>query len=294
MSARLVAASDDSPASLQAARLLAGYEGDRSGLVIVALNVQARPLTLWPGPAVDPGKIDEALLREGEIRLEPAYRLLVQAGFAPERAVRLGIPAESIADEAMRRGATAIVMGTRGHGALRGFALGSVSLRVAHRAHVPVILVQPDSLFPAALGRSLRVLVSLDGSAHATRAVSCLLGWSDWLGGLEVDLAHIRSASTAWANFPSQERELLDRWGSREAEQATRDARALLYTARIDHRLHEAQGDVCEQIVQFAAQLGSELIVMGTRGLGAIHHALIGSNTLKVAHASPVPVVLVP
>ena len=43
-----------------------------------------------------------------------------------------------------------------------------------------------------------------------------------------------------------------------------------------------------------AGGLGSELIVMGTRGLGAVHHALIGSVALKVAHASAVPVILVP
>jgi nucleotide-binding universal stress UspA family protein len=39
--------------------------------------------------------------------------------------------------------------------------------------------------------------------------------------------------------------------------------------------------------------LSSELIVMGTRGLGAVHHALIGSVAMKVALASAVPVVLV-
>jgi nucleotide-binding universal stress UspA family protein len=187
---------DDSPASLQAARLLAGYKGDRRRLAVVALNVQSRPLTLWPGPAIDPGKVDEALLAEGKLRVEPACRLLTEAGLEPERAVRLGIPAESIAEEAMRRGATAILMGTRGHGILGGFALGSVALRVAHRAQAPVVLVKPDTVHPAALGQRVRALVPLDGSAHATRAVHHLLGWKDWLGEIDVDLVHIRSAPT--------------------------------------------------------------------------------------------------
>jgi nucleotide-binding universal stress UspA family protein len=89
------------------------------------------------------------------------------------------------------------------------------------------------------------------------------------------------------------DRELLDRWGTREGEQATRGARALLHTAGVGHRLHEAEGDPSAQIVRLAGVLGSELIVMGTRGLGAVHHALIGSTALKVAHASPVPVALV-
>ena len=64
--------------------------------------------------------------------------------------------------------------------------------------------------------------------------------------------------------------------------------------AGVPHEVEEAAGDVPGQIVRLAGVSGSELIVMGTRGLGAVHHALIGSVALKVALASPVPVVLVP
>jgi nucleotide-binding universal stress UspA family protein len=294
VTATIIAAMDDSPASLHAARLLAGYKGDRRRLAVVALNVQSRPLTLWPGPAIDPGKIDQALLAEGKLRIEAACKLLTEAGLEPERAVRLGIPAESIAEEATRRGAAAIVMGTRGHGVLGGFALGSVALRVTHRAQVPVLLVQPDTVHPAALGQSIRVLVPLDGSAHATRAVNHLLAWKDWLGDMEVDLVHIKSAPTVLDELLPTERNLLDQWGSQEAERATREARAMLYVAGMGHRLHETVGEPSVQIVRMAGGLGTELIVMGTRGLGAVHHALIGSVALKVAHASAVPVILVP
>lgn len=273
---------------------LAGYQGDRSRLAIVALNVQSRPFTLWPGPAIDPGAVDAALLREGELQLEPARALLAEAGFEPEAAVRLSIPAEAIAEEAARRSAAAIVMGTRGHGALDGFALGSVALRVAHRAQVPTLLVQPDMMLPRALGRSVRVLVPLDGSAHATRAVTQLLGWGEWLGEMQLDLVHIRPAPPLWDSLLPSDRGVLDRWDRRQSEQATRDARALLYLARLGYRLHEAVGEPSAQIVRLAGELGSDLIVMGTRGLGAVHHALVGSVALKVAHASPVPVALAP
>jgi nucleotide-binding universal stress UspA family protein len=294
MPATLIAAVDNSTASLQAARLLAGYQGDRDRIAIVALNVQSRPVTLWPGPAFDPGAVDAALLREGELQLRTACALLAEAGLAPEAAVRLSIPAEAIAEEAMRRAAAAIVMGTRGRGVLGGFALGSVALRVAHRAQAPTLLVQPDTLLPRALGRSVRVLVPLDGSAHATRAVSHLLGWGAWLGEMQLDLVHVRPARTMWDILPPADRDLLDQWGSKEGEQATREARALLYVARLGHTVHETAGEPSGAIVRLARDLGSDLIVMGTRGLGAVHHALIGSVALKVAHASPVPVMLVP
>ena len=242
MAATIIAAVDNSPASLQAARVLAGYRGERERLAVVALSVQARPLTLWPGPAIDPGKVDEALLAEGRRSLEPACKLLGTAGMAVEAQVRLGIPAESIADEAMRRGASMIVIGTRGEGALRGFALGSVALRVAHRAQTATMLVQPDTLLPSDLGRSLRVLVPLDGSSHAFRAVTFLLSSWEWLGQLQVDLGHVRPAPNVLEALLPAERAPLEQWGSLEAERTTREARAALHIAAIPYRLHEAAG----------------------------------------------------
>ena len=294
MAATVIAALDDSPAALQAARVLARYQGERERLAVVALHVQARPLTLWPGPAIDQGKLDEALLAQGGRQLAPACSILTEGGFAPERAVRLGVASDTIAEEAMRRGAELIVMGTRGHGALGGFALGSVALRVAHRAQAPTLLVQPDTRLPRSAGRSVRALVPLDGSSHAHRAVSFVLGSREWLGEAEVDLVHVRAAASLWEMLLPAERSVFDEWGSLEAEQATRDARALLHMAGVRYRLHEAEGDAAREIVRLAGELASELIVMGTRGLGAVHHALIGSVALKVAQASPVPVVLVP
>lgn len=294
MTATLIAAVDNSPAAMQAVRLIAGYEGDRSKLAVVVLNVQSRPTTLWPGPAIDPGAVESALLREGAMQLEPARAVLQESGFQPEAAVRLSVAPEAIIGEANRRGAKAIIMGTRGHGALQGFALGSVALRVAHRAEVPTLLVKPGTRFPKALGRSARVLVPLDGSTNATAAVPQLLEWEDWLGDVEFDLVHVRPAQTLFETLLPPSDDLVEEWGSKQSEQATRDARALLYAAQRGHRLHEAVGDPSQQIARLADELGSEVIVMGTGGLGAMHHAFLGSVALKVAHASAVPVVLVP
>ena len=294
MPATIIAAVDDSPAALQAVRLLAGYQGERSALSILALNVQSRPVTLWPGPAIDPARQDRALMEEGKRQLAPAHEVLIAAGFQPELAVRLGVPPESIAEEALHRRAEAIVMGTRGRGMLGGFPLGSTSLRVVHRAEAPCLLVRADMPLPAALGRNVRVLVPLDGSAHGTAAMEELVEAQGWLGTPELHLAHVRPSPKFWQSMSAEERDIIERWGSAQAERATRDARASASMAKLAYRVHEAQGDPCDEIVRMAHELGSELIVMGTRGLGAVHHALVGSVALHVVHASPVPVMLVP
>jgi hypothetical protein len=52
-----------------------------------------------------------------------------------------GPAAPAILAEARRRKPEAIVMGTRGEGALQGFALGSVALKAAVASPVPALLV---------------------------------------------------------------------------------------------------------------------------------------------------------
>lgn len=294
MPATVIAALDSSPAALRAAQLLAGHRGASGSLAVLALNVQSRPLTLWPGPEIDPGAMESALLEEGARQLQGARAIFARTGVALETAVRLGVPAEAISDEALRRRAAALFLGTRGEGMLRGFALGSVALRVAHRAQVPVVLVQSEALLPRAFGEAMRVLVPLDGSAHATRAVRELVACRDWLGTPAIDLVHVRPPAGAWETLLPSQQPLLDQWGTLEAEQATREARAALYVAGLGFAMHEARGEPAEEIVRLAGRLGSEMILMGTRGLGAVHHALVGSVALKVALASPVAVMLTP
>ena len=53
----------------------------------------------------------------------------------------LGGPARSIADVAKETGADLIVVGTRGHSALAGVFLGSVTLKLLHLAGCPVLCV---------------------------------------------------------------------------------------------------------------------------------------------------------
>lgn len=59
------------------------------------------------------------------------------------REVMVGGPARPIADIAREAGADLIVVGTRGHMGLSGILLGSVTQRLLHLAHQPVLAVPP-------------------------------------------------------------------------------------------------------------------------------------------------------
>ncbi|HEX6267176.1 MAG TPA: universal stress protein [Burkholderiales bacterium] len=272
---RILVPFDGSPAALRAVELLAGYAGDAAQLAPRVLNVQ-------------PQSADA-----GRTVLKPALERLAAAGLAAGAEVRVGPVAPTILGEARSADSQVIVMGTRGAGALQGFALGSVALRVVHGDGPPVILVKPEDRLPAALGRRLRVLLAMDGSAPALRCAERLVAWRDWLGELEVHLVYVQQPLTVLQAVLPPHDDVIGQWSTQEGEQATQKARELFDREKIAHHLHLSVGSPALEVRTLAEQTGSELVALGTRGLGAAHHALVGSVALKAAALSPVPVLLV-
>ena len=186
-----------------------------------------------------------------------------------------------------------IVMGTRGHGAIRGFALGSVAMRVAHASPLPVCLVRAESRLPAQLGRALRVMLAVDGSAPALRAAQVLVAWRDWLGELDVQIAYVQQPlSYLEAVLPPHD-DVIQQWSTQAGESATQAVRDLFAREGVRHHLHLSVGDAAAELVHLATQASCELLVLGTRGLGAAHHAFVGSVALKAAAHAAMPVMLV-
>lgn len=257
------------------------------------LNVQARPIRFWPEGALDMNAIEAVLIDAGRATIEPALERLAAAGMPVQAAVRLGFAAQTILGEARTQKAEAIVMGTRGHGALQGFALGSVALRVAQGGAAPLVLVKPEDRLPEDLGKRLRVLLAMDGSEPALRAAERLLAWRGWLGELEVHLVHVQEPLTLLEAILPPHDDVVRQWSSAAGEAATRAALEMFARAGVAHHLHLAVGDAPLQITHLARDTGAELVALGTRGKGAAHHALIGSVALKTVVLSAVPVMMV-
>jgi nucleotide-binding universal stress UspA family protein len=292
MTGRILLAVDESPAASRAIESLEAYGGS-PGSAVVVLNVQSRPIELWPAAGLAPGAIDEALLDEGRRIADAAAARLQAKGFAAEAVVRLGFPAQSIVQEAARAKAGMIWMGTRGHGVVQGFSLGSAALRVVHGSAVPVWLVRPEARVPTQLGRRLRVMFGTDGSAEALGAARFLVSWKAWLGELDVQVAYVQPPlSVLEAVLPPHD-DVVEQWSTGAGEKAAGAARELFAQASIPSHLHITSGEPAPELVQLAAETKCELLVLGTRGLGAAHHALVGSVALKAAALAGMPVVLV-
>lgn len=89
----------------------------------------------------DASLVDRLSGAMGERALAEAEALLNAAGIPFERKIASGEPAAVLLDIAQQFGCSAIIISTRGRGALRSALLGSVSQAVLQSATIPVTLV---------------------------------------------------------------------------------------------------------------------------------------------------------
>jgi nucleotide-binding universal stress UspA family protein len=76
-------------------------------------------------------------------------------------------------------------------------------------------------------------------------------------------------------------------------EQALREAAALLAERRVESRLVEGFGDAADVILAEAEKVGTDLVVVGSRGVHGAERLLLGSVSSKVVSHAPCDVLVV-
>jgi nucleotide-binding universal stress UspA family protein len=133
----------DGSRAAQRAVLHAAVLGKLRGAQVFLLNVQP-PLPLYGmvRAYMPSDEYHAACAARARQVLDPAARLLRRKGIAHKAEVAYGEPAKCIIAAARANKCDAIVMGTRGQGAVGSLLLGSVAAKVIHLAKVPVTLVK--------------------------------------------------------------------------------------------------------------------------------------------------------
>ena len=140
-----------------------------------------------------------------------------------------------------------------------------------------------------------KILVALDGSEHAQRALEEVLKL------FVTDSLHVHLLTVC---EPIHVNEVLFKdtlAGMRQLEdehmeagrKLLESATARLKQAGVSHDTHVEIGHAAQVIAEFARKYHAEMIVMGTRGLGSIRSLAVGSIANKVVHLAEVPVLLV-
>ena len=141
----------------------------------------------------------------------------------------------------------------------------------------------------------MRILIAVDGSKNSLHAVDYLVehaGMYREKPAVELVTVHLpvpRLRGMGMAVGKGQ----IDRYYREEGETRLTPAMKRLDKARLSYEPRVLVGQVAEAIVKHAKEKRCDLILIGTRGMGEIGKALVGSTATRVVHISDIPVLLV-
>lgn len=260
---------DGSEAAQRALRWAAGLAEHHGGAVTA---VHAYDV----GRDIDPrlgAAVREAALAEADEVLARATDELADTGVIVEHEVRsVGEDhvVTALCDAA--RDADLLVVGSRGLGGFYGLVMGSVSLHTVLHAPGPIAVVPGKERVRHLSPSGGYVLVGLDGSPHAARALDWALDEVQ-AGGGRLVLAYVG-----------------DDWRKREGEEILEQARALVPDG-VEVETHALIGTPAEVLVDRSKD--ARLTVVGSRGRGGFRGMVLGSVGLHLSQYGHSPVVIV-
>lgn len=210
-----------------------------------------------------------------------------------------GDPARALARTADETSADLLVIGTRGEGSVRAALTGSVSAEVVAPAPCPVLAVGPG-IDPAGSEIPGRCVVLAMGEAPDVEAGRTARDLADALG-LRLVLVHVlRGAIRRESLSGDGEVGLEDRhWLESRARDALEQmSRTLAHGATgADGRYGELRlraGPVADQVEELAREEDAAIVVVGSRGRGAVVSGTLGSVSRDLVRRLDRPVVVCP
>jgi len=198
--------------------------------------------------------------------------------------------AEAIVETSGNLGCDLIVMGTHGRRGFSHLLLGSVAENTVRTAPMPVLTVRPDVSLPPDGIRNILVPYDFsDNSAHAMRIAAT---WAEAFGA-GITLFHAVEP-VVYPEFYAVDLlpdEMIGRLKTRSKEALDLAAGKLVERAQVG--THVTVGRAGDAIVAETQAGRHDLVIMGTRGLSAIEHLLLGSVAENVLRRCSLPLLTV-
>jgi len=202
-------------------------------------------------------------------------------------------PSDDVVGVAEEIGAGLIVLGSRGLGGVRRVLMGSVSDSVVRHAHCPVMVVRGESpVFP------MRILLATDGSEDAKLASSTAADLAKSTNS-ELHVVCVEHTPAVFYELPGT---ILDPALQSRMEEGVEEATKAKLNEQVQ-KIRDAGGEITgvharvggpdTEIVGLAGRLSAGLIVVGSRGLGPLRRALMGSVSDSVVRYAHCPVMVV-
>ena len=139
----------------------------------------------------------------------------------------------------------------------------------------------------------MRILLAVDGSAYTQKMLEYLVSHPNWAAA-----GNEYTALTVSAPLPPHAAKMLSKdlvadYFDEEAQKVLAPVREFLAGHQVAVQCLNKVGPIGETISRVADEGGYDLLVMGTRGHGALAKLVVGSVATQVLAASKVPVLLI-
>lgn len=232
-----------------------------------------------------------ALDRSAEIAADHARRVLTRRWQDLDVVIVDKEPVSAVLDEAKRFGADVIVVGWRGHGAVRRALMGSVSRGIVRGATCAVLVVRHSH-------RVRSLVIGIDQTSPTHRALAFVERLVPPPGGrvtlaTAITLTPVPSRRIALAAraLPRE----VKRTNARQAQAAAKELNRV--AARFKERGWKTTtalttGEPLSDLLRALKSTGAHLLVVGAKGTSRVRHLLLGSVADGALNRSPVPVLI--
>lgn len=139
-----------------------------------------------------------------------------------------------------------------------------------------------------------KILVPVDGSENALRAVDHVIQLAKEVGPLNVVVVNVQEPPMIYGEVQVyMSKQEAERYRVMASERALAETASRLKAAGIEHTVAALEGEIAPTIARYAEQCGCDSIVMGTRGMSALANIIMGSVANKLIHLTKLPVTLV-
>ncbi len=136
-----------------------------------------------------------------------------------------------------------------------------------------------------------KILLAVDGSAHALRAAGLAGDLARAMNSVELRVVVAYDGIPAYLGEPNLESAIESRL--KEAQEILEKAQETVGKTPAEIHTELIEGSPAEAIIDVAKTRESNVIVMGSRGMGTLTGLVLGSTSQKVVSHAPCPVLIV-
>lgn len=140
----------------------------------------------------------------------------------------------------------------------------------------------------------MKILLAVDGSEYSRRAANYVAKHASWLREPpEIHLLYVHAPLPYPGAVKVVGKKAVEAYEREESEAALSVAQKELAAAKLDAKSVWKVGDVVGEIAKYVDKNKIDMIVIGSRGRGAVAALALGSVTLKVLATLQTPVLVV-